>query len=345
MDRDIFKMKKILIFKNDRVGDLFHSLKGINQILNEHLDYQINIYLSDYSKGFSFLFDRKNIKIKILDYRISFLDKISLLFTIFNPSIEKIYILSPKNFLFFLPFVQRRIKFYGICVNEGNKFRPNKYLRSFLFRKEINNRNYKKKGDSISNLIYKLCKSKKEYKNQLVNINPDYNRELLALNEHRYCHFHFKRSIYVKNKWNLEHLKELFKILNESKYKILLTSDIEKSEFNNYFKKIYTTFNFENLINKKYPLIFNNEVNYLENIKSIDLFHVIKQSSLVITPHGTMSVAASYLNIPVIDIFDDTINKIAFREYKPDNIKYNFLILKPFTSKILIKFKRILLNV
>ena len=58
-----------------------------------------------------------------------------------------------------------------------------------------------------------------------------------------------------------------------------------------------------------------------------------------------MSVAASYLNIPVIDIFDDTINKIAFREYKPENIKYNFLILKPFTSKILIKFKRILLNV
>ena len=194
-------------------------------------------------------------------------------------------------------------------------------------------------------MIYKLCKSKKEYKNQLVNINPDYNRELLTLNEYRYCHFHFKRSIYVKNKWNLEHLKELFKILNVNKYKILLTSDIEKSEFNNYFKKIYPTFNFENPINKKFSLIFNNEVNYLENIKSIDLFHVIKQSSLVITPHGTMSVAASYLNIPVIDIFDDTINKIAFREYKPDNIKYNFLILKPFTSKILIKFKRILSNV
>ena len=68
--------------------------------------------------------------------------------------------------------------------------------------------------------------------------------------------------------------------------------------------------------------------------------------ALVLAPHfSTMSVAASYLNVPVIDIFDDTINNIAFREYKPDNINYNFLILKPFTSKILIKFKRILLNV
>ena len=338
-------MKKIIIFKNDRVGDLFHSLKGINQLLNEHLNYQIDIYLSNYSKGFSFLFNKENVKIKILDYRISFLEKINLLIEIFNPSIEKVYILSPKKFLFFLPYIQRKIKFYGICVNEGVKFRPNKYLRNFLFRKEINDRNYKKKGDSISNLIYKLCKSKNEYKNQLVNINPHYNRELLTLNKYRYCHFHFKRGIYVKNKWDLENLKELFKILNENKYKILLTSDIEKSEFNNYFKKIYPTFNFENPINKKFSLIFNKEINYLENIKSIDLFHVIKQSSLVITPHGTMSVAASYLNIPVIDIFDDTINKIAFREYKPDNIKYNFLILKPFSSKILIKFKRILLNV
>ena len=338
-------MKKIIIFKNDRVGDLFHSLKGINQLLNEHLNYQIDIYLSNYSKGFSFLFNKENIKIKILDYRISFLEKINLIIEIFNPSIEKVYILSPKKFLFFLPYIQRKIKFYGICVNEGVKFRPNKYLRNFLFRKEINDRNYKKKGDSISNLIYKLCKSKNEYKNQLVNINPHYNRELLTLNKYRYCHFHFKRGIYVKNKWDLENLKELFKILNENKYKILLTSDIEKSEFNNYFKKIYPTFNFENPINKKFSLIFNKEINYLENIKSIDLFHVIKQSSLVITPHGTMSVAASYLNIPVIDIFDDTINKIAFREYKPDNIKYNFLILKPFSSKILIKFKRILLNV
>ena len=61
-------MKKIIIFKNDRVGDLFHSLKGINQLLNEHLNYQIDIYLSNYSKGFSFLFNKENVKIKILDY-------------------------------------------------------------------------------------------------------------------------------------------------------------------------------------------------------------------------------------------------------------------------------------
>jgi len=338
-------MKKILIFKNDRVGDLFHSLKGINQILNEHLEYQINIYLSDYSKGFNFLFDRKNIKVKILNYRISFIDRISLLFTIFNPSIEKIYILSPKKFLFFLPFIQRKIKFYGICVNDGKKFRPNKYLRNFLFKKQINDRNYKKKGDSISNLIYKLCKSEEVHGKPLLNLSPNYNKELLSLNKHRYCHFHFKKSIYVKNKWKIEHLQEVFKILNNNKYKILLTSDIEKTEFNDVFKRIYPTHNFENFVKSKISNMIKKDINYLENVQSIDLFHVIRQSSLVIAPHGTMSVAASFLSVPVIDIFDDTINKIAFREYKPDNSNYNFFILKPFSSKFLSKFKKILSNV
>ena len=338
-------MKKIIIFKNDRVGDLFHSLKGINQLLNEHLNYQIDIYLSNYSKGFSFLFNKENVKIKILDYRISFLEKINLLAEIFNPSIEKVYILSPKKFLFFLPYIQRKVKFYGICVNEGIKFRPNKYLRNFLFRKEINDRNIKKRGDSISNLIYKLCKSQEIHKKVLLNLSPDYNRDLLSLDEYRYCHFHFKKSIYAKNKWKIEHLQEIFKILNNKKYKILLTSDIEKTEFNDVFKKIYPTINFENLIKSEIKNKVKKDINYLENIQSIDLFHFIRQSSLVIAPHGTMTVAASFLCVPVIDIFDDTINKIAFREYKPDNSNYNFLILKHFSSKFLSKFKKILSNV
>ena len=36
-------MNKILILKNDRVGDLFHAAKGINSILNEHKDCEIEI--------------------------------------------------------------------------------------------------------------------------------------------------------------------------------------------------------------------------------------------------------------------------------------------------------------
>ena len=58
-------MKKILILKNDRVGDFFNSIKGINSIINEHKYYEITIVLSNYSKE-SFLC---NFLIETLSFR------------------------------------------------------------------------------------------------------------------------------------------------------------------------------------------------------------------------------------------------------------------------------------
>ena len=40
-------MKKILILKNDRVGDLFNSLDGINSIISDHPNCEIEIILSN----------------------------------------------------------------------------------------------------------------------------------------------------------------------------------------------------------------------------------------------------------------------------------------------------------
>ena len=56
---------KILILKNDRVGDLFHSLKGIYSIIESNLNNNkcdIEIVLSNYSKNMSF--NNKKISIK-----------------------------------------------------------------------------------------------------------------------------------------------------------------------------------------------------------------------------------------------------------------------------------------
>ena len=59
-------MSKILVLKNDRVGDLANSLQGINSLLNENRNEQIEIVLSDISKDLSFLFKVKNVKISYL---------------------------------------------------------------------------------------------------------------------------------------------------------------------------------------------------------------------------------------------------------------------------------------
>ena len=46
---------QIIIFKNDAVGDLTHSLPAINNIISNHKNHQIIIYLSERSKNFHFL--------------------------------------------------------------------------------------------------------------------------------------------------------------------------------------------------------------------------------------------------------------------------------------------------
>ena len=130
----------------------------------------------------------------------------------------------------------------------------------------------------------------------------------------------------------------------KNKYKVLLTSDIEKNEFNKIFKDNFKTINFENTNINELSSNLNEDIIYLENIESLDLFNLIKNASLVVSPHGTMTVMASYLKVPVLDIFDNTINKIAFYEYKPDNDNYKFMILKSFSERQLVKIERLLNN-
>ena len=66
--------KKILIFKNDRTGDLFVSLNAINSILNKHKNDEIKIFLSNINQKFNFLFPL--IKTKIFSMNLNFFDKI-----------------------------------------------------------------------------------------------------------------------------------------------------------------------------------------------------------------------------------------------------------------------------
>ena len=336
-------MKNIIIFKNDRIGDLFHSLNGINQILNEHKDDKITIYLSNYSKDFSFLFFKENIDVKILNYRLNFYEKINIFFLLFFNPVDKIYILSPKNFFYYLPLFFKKIIFYGIAVKEVNKQRPSNFQLKYLYKYILNDRLNKKKGESIENLIYKLCFFNQFNVQNLVNIHPT-NTNPLFFTNNDYFHFHFKKNLYLKKNWSFDHLYLFFKVLLKKNNKLLLTSDLEETEFNNVFKDKFKTLNFKKEKNFNFTKLVNG-ITYLENIESQNLFNLIKNSSLVISPHGTMTVMASYLKVPVLDIFDNTINRVAFYEYKPKNKNYNFFILKPFSEKLLYKINRLVKNV
>ena len=102
---------QIIILKNDAVGDLTHSLTAIESIINSHPNHFFIVYLSERSKKFSFLIRGKNIKFKFINYRITFIQKINLFFSLIKEPIDKIYILSPKKFYYYLPVIFKKKNF------------------------------------------------------------------------------------------------------------------------------------------------------------------------------------------------------------------------------------------
>ena len=55
------KKDNVIILKNDAVGDLVQSLSAINNIIKNNEGKNIKIYLSERSKDFDFLVNKKNI--------------------------------------------------------------------------------------------------------------------------------------------------------------------------------------------------------------------------------------------------------------------------------------------
>ena len=118
--------KKILILKNDRTGDLFVSHKALNRIFAKHHNDLITIYLSDINYKFNFIFPK--IKHKIFPMNLNFFNKIKILLDIITNKYSYIYILTPKNFYYYLAFIFRNIKFYGITIKLKNNNRPNTFF-------------------------------------------------------------------------------------------------------------------------------------------------------------------------------------------------------------------------
>ena len=102
------KKEKIIIFKNDATGDLIHSREAIYNISVSNPEKEIVLFLSINSKNFSFLFNLKNITIKTFSNKFNIIEKIFLFFYIARNNINEIFILTPKNFFFYLPVFSKK---------------------------------------------------------------------------------------------------------------------------------------------------------------------------------------------------------------------------------------------
>jgi hypothetical protein len=241
--------KKILILKNDRTGDLFVSLKAINRIINKHNNQDIIIFLSNINHKFNFLFP--SIKKKIISMKIDFIDKIKIFFYILVNEIDTIYILTPKNFYYYLPFFFRKIKFYGITI-KSSRNRPNNFFLKYLFKYVVLDRVKIKKRESS----YIIQQNLIEYTSEINNLNKKSNVSHNLEYPKKFIYFHYKHTFFNKLlKWELDTISKFLNFLSNKYENILFSSELFNKKINNYFLNNYNNYDFENnkinLINKK----------------------------------------------------------------------------------------------
>ncbi len=324
--------EKILILKNDRAGDLFTSLKVISTLIL--LNRNITLYLSELNIGFSFLF--KNIRINKTNFNLSILNKANIFFDIFFNKYHKIYILSPKSFYFFLPLIFKNIKFYAIVYNSGKKNRPSVFLRKFLYKYKIiyrNKINYK----SYRDLQLELLESDNVIDHNYSSLNiPKIPIKLKKILPKKFLLFQFRAKFFTELGWGISEFNYLIYALKK-KYKfILFSSDIENNKSTDYFNQFFIK-NFSLIKTNKNLKIINKknlDIFYLDKIDSINLFFLLKESSINLAKEGIYSHISYFhkkkchnlFNFPINTIEDVNHQKISYSEWcKGMNYKFSFL--------------------
>tara|TARA_Y100001970_G_scaffold293433_1_gene440169 strand:- start:1760 stop:2770 length:1011 start_codon:yes stop_codon:yes gene_type:complete len=334
-------VNKVLILKNDRTGDLFTSLKTINLIFNKHKNNIIEIFLSKVNYKFRFLF--RNKKIKILNINLDLFDKLKLInYFLFN-NIETVYILTPKNFYFYLPliFFYKKIKFYGICIDARNK-RPNNFLRKFLFKKVIINRIDIKKRRSTYEMQQDLIEQNSNVSN-LIDYNQVSNLKIEIPKNSVF--FHYKDKMFRNLlKWDFDNVKNFLEYLASKKEYIIFSSELNNIDSDKFFSENFNSYDF--LINKS-KIINKKKILFLKNIDGLDLYTAIKHSSEIIAPEGIITHIGYSHNKKILSMMhfnlknkQDFINQIiSCKEWFPPN-NFNFIVLKKDYGKTLKKIDK-----
>ena len=334
-------MQKVLIFKNDRVGDYFTSIRAINLILNKHDDKDIEIFLSKINYKFNFIF--KNLKIKIFNYNLNIYEKIKILLYLMINDISDIYILAPKNFYYYLPFFFKKIRFHAVCI-QSEKSRPSKFLGKFLYNKEVLYRNNKSKILSVYKVLENLINYKTERKD-FVSLNlGKFNSFEFPKNS---TFFHYKHNLFdEKLSWSNLQIKNLIYYLSAKREYIVFSSELYNDEKNNFFYKNFNCFDFKI---KKLNIINNDNILFLKNIEGKNLVNAIYLSKDVIAPESGITHIGSFLKKETLalmhfnfknksDVFKQI---IACKEWAPLS-NFKFTILKKNYSKSINKLSKLI---
>ena len=341
-----------IVLKNDAVGDLVYSLKAINNIISS--SKKVTIFLSKLSEKYSFLVSNPKVEIKILNYDLNLIEKIKLIFFLNKNDINNVYILAPKKFYYYLPIVFKRIKFYAICINNINNYRrPSLFLRKFLFKYKINDREKIFKRDSIYLLQDKLTSDNNMNFDFKLVVNVKKKDDLIKYIPKKYIYFHYKKKTCDALGWGLKDLQVLFSEFCNYYENVVFTRDLpgwdllrgEKSNKENTLT-FEDSFNYYDFELKKF-IDNKSKVLLIDNIGGEDLFNLIKYSNKVVAWHGQMTSLGFILGKNVLDLWYLNINswkdyrkyRNAFYEFKPKNENYDFTIPNKNVRKTIRKMK------
>ncbi len=318
--------KNILVLKNDRAGDFISSVKLITELKNQN--NKLDIYLSDFNYNFKFLIPNCNYKKTSFDLNLK--DKVKILMDIYKNKYDEIFILTPKNFYFFLPVLFKKIKFYAIVINGEKRNRPVYFLRKYLhkfsirFRNKINRLNIIQSNLSLINCVNNINSAH----TKLIKTNVDFFKHISS----DYIYFQFKRKFFKDLNWGKKEFEEIINFLENKYKKVVFSADIEKNEYDEYFEKNYSFIDFED--NFSFVETNNKKTIYLKKIDPINLFHIINNANKILSPHGLITQISYLLNKESINLFNFKITnlkdyhhqKISFSEwYSNMGIKFLFL--------------------
>ncbi len=335
------KKEKIVIFKNDATGDVIHSREAIYNISKSNPKKDVILFLSLNSRNFSFLFNTENIKLKYIKNKLSILNKLYLFFFLLRNNVTEVFILTPKNFFFFLPLFFRKIRFNAICLNDINNYkRPSNFLRKFIFKIVINDRSAIFKRPSIEKLQNELIG---DYYKEKYKLNFIYTQKEKFIFQNNYFYFHLKQKRFEKLGWGKQELDILVNEFQKFNKKVIITRDIEPSIKSFKFDNKYNFYNFKtkNFVDNKSDILL------LESIEGADLYNIIRNAYKIVAFHGMITSFAWIEKKSVLDLYDVKNNnwndyrkyRNSFYEFKPCYNGYDFIIPKKDINKTIKKIK------
>ena len=308
---------KILIIRNDRIGDLISSsliVPMLRHVFGKKLT-KIDLICSNYGFNYAAKVKSDFSNIFINERSLSPLNDLKLLKEIRKKSYDISITLSPNNKSFFLNILSNsKLKASIRLIKKKLDSKPSKFLSKHIdiFMDIENDKNYHKLA--WSDFYSKLCKDiyksalKKEFRSKATfpsnYLKPKINYTLHKKKISNFIIFH------IDEKWSESKIKIKFLasiILNISKIKkVLITTNFDKTKYNNKLNKIlgfkytYKIINESTISNKLFLL---NKIKRDKSTTYLDkLIQCISLSKCVIQVHGGIGHYAGSLNRNIINL-------------------------------------------